>query len=72
MTERLGTAENQRGFRDMQLKNSDESKWKSEAYKGSLKVNVAPFPSLLFSTQILPPCASIMLLEMNSPRPVPV
>jgi len=56
----------------MRLKNSDESKWKSEGYKGSLKVNVAPFPSLLFSAQILPPCASIMLLEMNSPRPVPV
>jgi hypothetical protein len=44
----------------------------SQAYKGSLKVNVAPFLSLMFSAQILPPCASIMLLEMNNPRPVPV
>ena len=72
MTERWGRAGNQRRFRDMQMKNSDESEWKSEGYKGSLKVNVAPFPSLLLSAQILPPCASIMLLEMNSPRPVPV
>ena len=30
------------------------------------------FPSLLFLAHILPPCASIMLLEMNNPNPVPV
>jgi len=38
-----------------------------------LNANVAPFfPSLLFLAHILPPCASIMLLEINSPNPVPV
>ena len=38
---------------------------------GKLKANVAPIPSLLFSAQILPPCPSIMFLEINSPKPVP-
>ena len=37
-----------------------------------LKANVAPLPSLLFSAQILPPCASTILLDMNNPRPVPL
>src|SRR5918996_1582532 len=36
-----------------------------------LKENVAPFPSTLFSAQILPLCASIMLFEMYNPSPVP-
>jgi hypothetical protein len=40
--------------------------------KGKLNENVAPsFPSLLFSAHILPPCASIILLEINKPKPVP-
>jgi hypothetical protein len=35
--------------------------------------NVDPFlPSLLVLTRILPPCGSIILLEMNNPNPVPV
>src|SRR5215211_1245850 len=45
---------------------------RGQASKGILKVNVAPLLSLLFLAQILPPCASIMLLDMNNPRPVPV
>jgi hypothetical protein len=32
---------------------------------------VAPFPSWLFSAHIFPPWASIMLLEINNPNPVP-
>src|ERR671923_23669 len=38
---------------------------------GSVNENVAPFPSLLFSAHILPPCASIIFLEIYRPRPVP-
>jgi adenylate cyclase len=37
---------------------------------GSVKANVEPWPGC-DSTQILPPCISIMRLEMASPRPVP-
>ena len=32
---------------------------------------MAPLPSALFSAHIFPPCASIILFETNSPRPVP-
>jgi len=39
---------------------------------GRLNLNVTPFPSGLFSAQILPPWASTMLFEMNNPNPVPV
>src|SRR5919198_4444991 len=39
---------------------------------GRLKLKVAPFPSILFSAHILPPWASIILLEINNPNPVPV
>jgi hypothetical protein len=38
---------------------------------GKLKLNVAPFPSALFSAHILPPWPSIMLFEINNPNPVP-
>jgi hypothetical protein len=42
-------------------------------YAHRTNANVDPFlPSLLFLTRILPPCASIMFLEMNNPNPVPV
>jgi hypothetical protein len=37
---------------------------------GSVNVNVEPCPSC-DSTQILPPCISMMRLEMASPKPVP-
>ena len=40
-----------------------------------LKVNVEPLSSLFFSSllnaHILPPCISIILLEINNPKPVP-
>ena len=40
-----------------------------------LKVNVEPTPSLFSSpllvAQILPPCFSIIFLEINNPKPVP-
>ena len=36
-----------------------------------MNVKVAPFPSELFSAHILPPWASMMLFDMNRPRPVP-
>ena len=38
---------------------------------GKVKVIVAPTPSLLLVAQILPPCISIILLEINNPKPVP-
>jgi hypothetical protein len=38
---------------------------------GKIKLNVAPFPSLLFSAQMVPPCASIILLEICNPKPIP-
>src|SRR5215207_10633191 len=38
---------------------------------GNVKENVAPFPSLLFLAHILPPCASIIFLQIYRPRPVP-
>ena len=38
---------------------------------GKVKVIVEPTPSLLLVAQILPPCISIMLLEINNPKPVP-
>jgi hypothetical protein len=37
-----------------------------------MNVNVAPFPLALFSANILPPLASIMLFEINNPKPVPL
>jgi hypothetical protein len=37
-----------------------------------VNVKVAPLPSRLFSAQMLPPCASMILLEINNPKPVPV
>src|SRR5215475_8334901 len=37
---------------------------------GRVKVNVEPCPGC-DSTQILPPCISMMRLDMASPRPVP-
>src|SRR6266545_875861 len=37
---------------------------------GSVKVNVLPWPGVL-STQIRPPCASISLRQIDSPRPLP-
>ena len=37
---------------------------------GSVKVNVEPWPGC-DSTQILPPCISMMRLDMASPKPVP-
>ncbi len=39
--------------------------------KGSVKENVAPFAPSLFSAHILPPCASIIFLQIYRPRPVP-
>jgi hypothetical protein len=44
----------------------------SAFYAGKLNAKVAPSPSGLFSAQILPPWASTMLFEINSPRPVPL
>jgi hypothetical protein len=39
------------------------SRFSRSYYKaGKLKLNVAPSPSSLFSAQICPPCASIILL----------
>ena len=38
---------------------------------GSVKLKVLPFPSPLLSAQILPPCALIMPLQIDSPNPVP-
>jgi hypothetical protein len=38
---------------------------------GKLKLNVVPIPSLLFSAQILAPCASIIFLVIYNPKPVP-
>jgi hypothetical protein len=38
---------------------------------GKLKLKVAPLSRRLFSAHILPPWASIMLLQMNNPKPVP-
>jgi hypothetical protein len=39
---------------------------------GRLNVKVAPLSSpVLFSAHILPPCASMILLEINNPTPVP-
>ena len=35
-----------------------------------LNENLAPMPSLLFSAHILPPWASMILLEINNPKPV--
>ena len=35
-----------------------------------VNVKVAPLPSRLFSAQMLPPCASMILLEINNPKPV--
>ena len=47
----------------------------SYSFTGKLKVNVEPLSSLFFSSllnaHILPPCISIILLEINSPKPVP-
>jgi len=37
---------------------------------GSVKANVEPWPSC-DSTQILPPCISMMRLDIASPKPVP-
>jgi hypothetical protein len=37
----------------------------------NLKPNVAPIPSELFLAHILLPCASIILFEINKPKPVP-
>src|SRR6516162_6549590 len=37
---------------------------------GSLKANVEPWPGC-DSTQILPPCISMMRFDMASPKPVP-
>ena len=37
-----------------------------------VNVKVAPLPSRLFSAQMLPPCASMIFLEINNPKPVPV
>ena len=37
---------------------------------GTLNENLAPMPSLLFSAHILPPWASMILLEINNPMPV--
>jgi hypothetical protein len=37
-----------------------------------LNVNVAPLPPVLFSAHILPPCASMILLEIYNPNPVPL
>ena len=39
--------------------------------KGRLNINSAP-PSWLFLAVIVPPCASMILLEINRPSPVPV
>jgi len=39
---------------------------------GKLNLNIAPFPSELFSAHIFPPLASIILLYINSPNPVPL
>ncbi len=41
-------------------------------HKGILNVNVAPLlPSSLFPAEMVPPCASIILLEIYNPKPVP-
>src|SRR6516162_5181729 len=37
---------------------------------GSVKVNIEPWPGC-DSTQILPPCISMMRLDIASPKPVP-
>src|SRR5207237_1978768 len=37
---------------------------------GSVKLNVVSFPSSL-STEIFPPCASIIILQITKPDPVP-
>ncbi len=39
---------------------------------GRANANVTPLPSALFCTQIFPPWASIILFDMNKPKPVPV
>ena len=39
---------------------------------GNVNLNSAPFPSKLFTPHILPPCASIIFLQIYSPKPVPV
>ena len=39
---------------------------------GKLNEKIAPAPSGLFSAQIFPSCASMMLLQMYSPNPVPL
>jgi hypothetical protein len=39
---------------------------------GKMKVNVAPLSSLLFSPFIIPPCDSMMYLDIYNPRPVPL
>jgi hypothetical protein len=39
---------------------------------GRLNVNVAPLRPVLFSADILPPCASTILLEMYNPNPIPL
>jgi hypothetical protein len=38
---------------------------------GIVNIKVAPLPSVLFLALIRPPWASIILLDMNNPRPVP-
>ena len=43
-------------------------------FTGKLNVNVEPkpsFSSVLLVAHILPPCISIILFEINSPKPVP-
>src|SRR5215469_272304 len=45
------------------------STWRS-TITGSVKANVEPWPGC-DSTQIRPPCISMMRLEMASPKPVP-
>jgi hypothetical protein len=52
--------------------NSDEFAKASHAVKSRVNVKVEPISSSLFFAYILPPRASIMLLETNNPRPVPV
>src|SRR5215208_2132101 len=39
---------------------------------GNVKLNIAPLPSESFSAHVLPPCTSIIFLQMYSPNPVPV
>ncbi len=41
------------------------------SFTGTVKPNVAPLPSLLFSPQISPSCAFTILLEIYNPNPVP-